>query len=349
MKEGKKILIAPLNWGLGHATRCIPIIKALIQNNLVPVVASDGSALTLLKKEFSGIESLELPTYNIHYGKYLRYSLFMQIPKILRTIQQERRVIDTYIQNDNQVCGIISDNRFGVHSAKVPSVYLTHQLNVLSGSTSWITTKIHHKIIENFDECWVPDQKDSLLSGTLSRSETVKVPVKFIGPLSRLQRKDQAQKNRLLVVLSGPEPNRTSLEHRLLHQLETYQGPVAFVRGVVEAEQKITHQRELTVYNYLLTEELEDQINRSYCVICRSGYSSVMDLAATGSRAFLIPTKGQNEQEYLASHLARLKIAPWASEEAFDIARLSEVNNYSGFDVAPTQLDSHLFDLFKGK
>ncbi len=349
MKEGKKILIAPLNWGLGHATRCIPIIKALMENNFVPVVASDGSALTLLKKEFSGIESIELPSYDIHYGKYLKYSLFRQIPKILRTIRQEKAVIDAYIQNDNQVCGVISDNRFGVHAAKVPSVYLTHQLNVLSGSTTWITTKIHNKIIENFDECWVPDQKDGILSGTLSRSKIVKLPIRFIGPLSRLQRKDQAQKNRLLVVLSGPEPNRTSLEQRLLNQLEVYQGQVTFVRGVMEAEQKITQRGHLTIYNYLLAEELEDHIGRSQCVICRSGYSSIMDLAATGSKAFLIPTKGQNEQEYLARHLERLKIAPYASEETFDIAELGKVNDYIGFEPIPTKLDSRLFDLFKSK
>ena len=48
----KKILIAPLNWGLGHATRCIPIINALIEEGLEPILAGDGDSLKLLQKEF---------------------------------------------------------------------------------------------------------------------------------------------------------------------------------------------------------------------------------------------------------------------------------------------------------
>jgi UDP:flavonoid glycosyltransferase YjiC (YdhE family) len=65
----KTILIAPLNWGLGHATRCIPIIKALQENNYIPIIASDGIALELLQKEFPYVQTLKLPSYKIEYAK----------------------------------------------------------------------------------------------------------------------------------------------------------------------------------------------------------------------------------------------------------------------------------------
>ena len=126
------VIVAPLHWGLGHATRCIPIIELLIENNYTPVIASDGAALELLLKEFPDLDYLALPSYNIEYTKNLRWNLLFQVPKVLKAIREERRVIATYIQK-NKIIGIISDNRFGVRSAGVPSVYITHQIQVLSG------------------------------------------------------------------------------------------------------------------------------------------------------------------------------------------------------------------------
>ena len=83
----KRILVAPLNWGLGHATRCIPIIRALKAHNFEPVIASDGAALQLLKKEFPDLEHVELPSYNITYpknGKRFKSKLISETPDDLK-------------------------------------------------------------------------------------------------------------------------------------------------------------------------------------------------------------------------------------------------------------------------
>lgn len=188
----KRILISPLNWGLGHATRCIPIIKALEANNFEPILASDGDALGLLKKEFPHLLALELPSYAIEYakkGKNFKWKLFLQLPKMVATIKKENQIIKNWI-SEYQIVGIISDNRLGIHSKKVPSVFITHQLNVLTGNTSWLTTKLHHLYIKKFNECWVPDNEGTPnLSGKLGHLEEPFRHIRYIGPLSRLHKK----------------------------------------------------------------------------------------------------------------------------------------------------------------
>ena len=184
----RKVIVAPLNWGLGHASRCIPVIKALQKGQLTPVIASDGAALELLQKEFPKLESIELPSYKISYGKYLKWSLFKKIPVIIKTIRREQRVIHQYLEKNSTVVGIISDNRFGIRSSSLPSVYITHQINVKSGLLSPITRYFHQRIIKKFDECWIPDDEDSRFSGELSLSKKL-LNQKYIGVLSRLQKK----------------------------------------------------------------------------------------------------------------------------------------------------------------
>ena len=151
--KGKNILIAPLNWGLGHATRCIPIIRALEKNQYTPIIASDGAALQLLQKEFPHLQALELPSYQIEYAKKgsdFKWKLLKNTPKMIEAILEEKKVVKKWVK-EFQLVGIISDNRLGVYNKKVQSVFITHQLNVLSGNTSWISSKMHQQIIKKFD------------------------------------------------------------------------------------------------------------------------------------------------------------------------------------------------------
>ena len=173
-KLSKKVIVAPLNWGLGHASRCIPMIQALLQNNFTPIIASDGKAFEFLQKEFPQLIFLELPSYGISYAKNLKWRLFLQLPKIFSVVKKEKKVIARFLEKNKDVVGIISDNRFGVRNSKISSVYITHQLNVLSGITTFFTSKIHQSIIKKFDECWIPDTADSEFSGKLSSLKKVK-------------------------------------------------------------------------------------------------------------------------------------------------------------------------------
>lgn len=344
----KKIIVAPLNWGLGHASRCVPIINALIKDNFTPIIASDGSSLEFLKQEFPYLETLHLPSYNIKYGKNLKKNLFLQLPTILRAIKEERKIIDLFITKNSTVSGIISDNRFGVRSSIIPSIYITHQINILSGLTTFFTSRIHQNIIKKFDECWIPDNSNSEFSGKLSTSSR-KLNQKFIGALSRFKREELEQSIAVLIILSGPEPNRTFLEEKLISAFKNDKRNVVFVLGKIEAVQKSWVINNCTFYNFLLSEELEHKINSSKVILCRSGYSSILDLAVLGKKVFFIPTKNQPEQEYLANYLEDTKLAPFSEVANFTSEKLKEVKFYKGLQVAKVEFDVALFSLFHSK
>jgi uncharacterized protein (TIGR00661 family) len=345
----KKVLVAPLNWGLGHASRCVPIIKSLIQNKFTPVLASDGQALLFLMKEFPELEYIELPSYNIGYAKNLKWSLVLQTPKIVKAVKKERKIVKNYIQN-NSLNGIISDNRFGVRSKHIPSVYITHQVNILSGVSTSITSKIHQKIIKKFDECWIPDTKEQpKLSGELSKISDKSINAKFIGVLSRFNNENLNKENDVLIIISGPEPNRSQLEEKLHSEFKNFHGSVILVQGKVEKQQTKSHINNITVYNYLLSDELQDQINKSELIVCRSGYSSIMDLAKLAKKAFFIPTNNQPEQQYLAKYLEAQKMVPFANLNNFKLEMLENGKDYKGLKTACSNFDSNLFDLFKSK
>ncbi|MFD2908859.1 glycosyltransferase family protein [Flavobacterium ardleyense] len=353
MNTKKKILIAPLNWGLGHATRCIPIIKALEQHNYTPIIASDGDSLSFLQKEFPHLTALDLPSYNVVYSESRRtfkWKMAAQIPKIIKAIQKEKIAIQKIIE-DYQIDGIISDNRLGIYSKNIPSVFITHQLNVLSGTTSWITTKVHSRYIAKFNQCWIPDFENfQTLSGILGH---LKKPLKnclYIGPLSRFEKKSLPIRYDLMVILSGPEPQRTLLEEKLSVELKKYKGQIIFIKGIVEVSQKTKKEDNITFYNFMNSEALEIAFNESNAVLCRSGYTTIMDLAKLNKKAFFIPTPGQYEQEYLAKKYKMEGVAPRCKQENFKYTDLNKIQLYRGFDIpAVDQNWEQLFSLFQSK
>lgn len=329
----KNILVAPLNWGLGHATRCIPIIQELEKNGFTPIIASDGIALLLLQKEFPHLESLEFPSYKIEYakeGKDFKWKLIKNIPKIILAVFEEKKIIKELV-NKYDLKGIISDNRLGVYSKKVPSVFITHQLNVLSGNTTWISSKLHQHFIKKFTECWVPDfQESPNLTGKLAHLRNSSLHLKYLGSLSRLEKKELVYKYELMVILSGPEPQRTLLEEKIIDELQNYNGEVLFIKGKVENNKKKEVIKNITFYNFMTSKEIENAYNGSKIVLCRSGYTTIMDLAKLEKKAFFIPTPGQFEQEYLAKRLKRNGIAPFAIQDDFRIENLLEIEFYKG-------------------
>ena len=347
----KNILVAPLNWGLGHATRCIPIIKELITNGYNPILASDGAALSMLCKEFPNLLALELPSYQIEYaknGKNFKWKLIKNSPKMIAAILQEKKVIKNWVKQYD-LSGIISDNRLGVRSKKIPSVFITHQLNVLTGNTTWITTRLHQKIIEKFNECWVPDFKGKPnLSGKLGHVKNDNFNVKYIGPISRLTFKEVPKKYDLMVLLSGPEPQRTMLEENLKSEVLKFDGKVIFIKGVMAKEQIQSQLKNVTLFNYMNAAQLENAINESEIVLCRSGYTTVMDLASMGKKAFFIPTPGQYEQEYLAKRFKKHGLYPYNNQDDFRIENLLEIDLYRGIKTEENATDwKGLFKIFK--
>ena len=349
----KTILIAPLNWGLGHATRCIPIIKALQENNYIPIIASDGIALELLRKEFPYLQTLQLPSYQIEYaknGKNFKWKLLQNCPQMIEAVLEEKQTIKKWIKKYD-IDGIISDNRLGVFSQKVPSVFITHQLNVMTGSTTWITSKLHQHIIKKYVECWVPDVEETPnLTGKLGHIKKAGFKIKHIGPLSRMHKKETPKIYDLMVILSGPEPQRGFLEEKLKKEMLNYDGKVVFVKGIIEKDQKKEQIENVTYYNFMNSRQLEQTFNESEMVLCRSGYTTIMDLSKLGKKAFFIPTPGQYEQEYLAEKLKKEGLVPFAKQDDFRIENLTEIQNYKGLPQFDTPFDwKELFEVFQKK
>lgn len=350
MTKSKNILVAPLNWGLGHATRCIPIINALLNNGFTPIIASDGEALTLLKKEFPDLTSIQLSSYNIKYaknGRFFKWKMLLNTPELIYAIQKERQQVKK-IANQFDLSGIISDNRLGVCHKKITSIYITHQLTVFSGSTTRFTSWLHQKTISKFNECWVPDITESeSFSGELSRSKEKLNNIKFIGILSRFKTKKTVIIYDYLIILSGPEPQRSLLETKLLDEFQNTSKKVLFIKGKVEEVQTTRSLNNMTIYNFMMSDELEDVINKSEVIISRSGYTTIMDLATIGKKAFFIPTPGQHEQLYLAKRMQELHFAPYTLQEHFSIEKLNVLDNYKGLYISENSTDfKALFKIF---
>ncbi len=357
----KNILVAPLNWGLGHATRCIPIIRELEKNGFHPILASDGIALKMLQKEFPHLLTLELPSYHIEYakkGEDFKWKLIKNSSKIIKAIFSEKKIVKQWVV-DFKLQGIISDNRWGVYSNKIPTVFITHQLNVLSGKTTWISSKLHQHFIKKYTECWVPDFKEDWsqdldgklnLTGKLGHLKKTDLKLNYIGPLSRFVKKEVSIKYDLMVILSGPEPQRTLLEQKLKTEVRLFKGNVVFIKGVLEEKQKTEQIENCCYYNFMTSTQLEQTFNESAIVLCRSGYTTVMDLVKLNKKAFFIPTPGQFEQEYLAKRYKRDGLVPFAKQDDFRIENLFEVPLYKGLPQSKNEIDwEQLFLLFKSE
>jgi uncharacterized protein (TIGR00661 family) len=318
-----RILIAPLNWGLGHATRCIPIIKAFIYLNCEVIIAADKQTFSLLKKEFPTLVFLRCNDYEIEYSRnkiFFTLKLFLQFPRILFSIWKENKWLDKIIK-EQKIDVVVSDNRFGMYSKKIFSIYITHQLNIKTGNrfTEIVSKKIHSYFIKKYFQCWVPDNKENGLAGDLSNSKSTGMNIIYIGPISRFHSNTRLEIiYDLLVTVSGPEPQRSVFENKILDQLKNFTGKALLVRGLPSENCNLlrsTHS--LKIVNHLSAIELNNAFLQSKMIIGRCGYTTIMDLAALQKRAILVPTPGQAEQEYLAKYLFAKKYFFTVDQENF--------------------------------
>ncbi len=353
--------MAPLNWGLGHATRCMPIIDELLVQGAKVVLASDGAALQLLKEEYPQLSIIELPSYGIHYkGSNMFLNMAPQIPKILRAIKLERQKLDSIIKK-YRIDAIIADNRYGLSHKKLPTVFITHQLHIQipQKHLQSIINKLNHRFIQKFDQCWVPDWEGRVnLSGVLSHPK-LNSKVAYLGALSRFAEKkvvNPIKKYDVIVVLSGPEPQRSILEQKIIEQAEQIDLKFLIVGGqLIQQKQKTKRTASHIEHRaFMKAAELAAAIQESECVIVRSGYSTLMDLVALDSRkVLLIPTPGQTEQEYLAEYFEQQYGYQFANQADLQLQEAINKMQYSAiaFDKLPLfggQLPTLISDWLSG-
>lgn len=305
-----KVLVAPLNWGIGHATRSVPVIHSFLEKGYQVEIASSGMSLVFLRKKFPNLEMFELPDYQIKYHKGLPVwlSVLLQGVRIVNAIYSERKVFKSIISQSNYDL-IVSDNRYGIYSNKVKSVLICHQLNPISPYKLFQNKVeyVHRFLCRHFNEIWIPDyqnNKDKLSGQLTDLSLEWKNTIRFINPLSQLQvNQNKFQvKGRVLILLSGIEPYRSLLEDKLINLLGQNHQQCVFVGGTYTHENKTR----ITYYSFLNKENLELELNKAEIIICRSGYSTIMDVHnLVNKQIILIPTPGQTEQEYLAQYLSK--------------------------------------------
>ncbi len=338
----KTILVCPLDWGLGHATRCVPIINELIKQNFNAVIGASDRTANLLRAEFPKLTIVPFRGYDISYpaGGSMILKMLRQFPGLLSKIAAERREV-TEIVKEYKIDGIISDNRFGLGIAGLPTVYITHQVTIAMPSQYKIfepVLKFMHQLVMNrFTEVWIPDYSgDNNLSGNLSHNQKLPPNAHFIGSLSRFEKDERQSANHdfdILVIISGPEPQRTVFEWMLLRQLEGRTERVMIVRGAPESQRQVSVTENISVVDHLPAGEMNLAISSAGLIIARSGYSTIMDLAILGKRAIFIPTPGQTEQEYLADLMKKRNVCYSEPQEGFDLERsLSLADEYKGFE-----------------
>ncbi len=325
-----RVLIAPLNWGLGHATRCIPIIQEFLQQGVDVIIAADGHPLALLKQEFPQLTFIELAGYNISYpaSGSMAMAMLRQLSKIIRRIGVEhvklQEIIDKY-----GITVVISDNRYGMWTPKVPCVFITHQVMIKCPSAlrfmEPILYYINKSFIKRYTYCWIPDMEgNENLSGDLSHKYSLPKNASFIGPLSRfstMKTENIEETYDVMAIVSGPEPQRGIFEKLLLKQLNELPQKSLLVRGVPGTETK-TQSGNVTIVSHLNAQQMLNYIHASKTVVSRTGYSTLMDLVVLGKPAILVPTPGQTEQEYLATHLSNNRSFTIANQHTFDLKKI---------------------------
>ena len=347
MQKQKRILICPLDWGLGHATRCIPIIRLLLKKNAEVLIAADASPLALLKQEFPKLTFIQLKGYDIQYPKSgsMKMKMLFSIPKIVTGIKEEHAQLDKII-DDYKIDVVISDNRYGCWNKKVKSIFITHQLMIKAPIGENILHKKVLKYIDNYNECWVPDSEKEKLSGDLAHKYILPKNTFFVGALSRfngngslihstpLRVTEENNRFDVVAIISGPEPQRSIFEKLVLEQLKQTNLKALVVCGKIEEKQKTETIENIPIVSHLSSVELQSVIQNADIILSRSGYSTVMDLASLGKKAIFIPTPGQTEQEYLAKRFLQKGIAFSQTQSTFDLKKaLDASKNYKGFEI----------------
>ncbi len=316
-----------MDWGLGHTSRCVPIISYLLRLGHKVTFAGNKWQRNFIEETFPGIETIHIDGYNVRYnnsGNGLIFSILKQAPGILKTIKREHAWLDELVK-EGRFEGVISDNRYGLYSSRIPSVIITHQLEVQTGLgqlANNLFRKQHYRMLGHFAEVWVPDVAgEPNISGKLGHPEKIAANTRYIGCLSQLEasKTDLQEDGSLLVLLSGVEPQRSILSKQLWQEVCEYNGKVIFVEGSRNSKSPGTIPGHITYLKQVTKDELLPIMQRASVVIARSGYSTIMDLVLMNKKAILIPTAGQTEQEYLGGHLHKQGVFYCTPQKGFDL------------------------------
>ena len=348
LSRKKTVLVSPLDWGLGHATRCVPVIQELIHQQVEVIIGTSGLSGHWLKKTFPHLESVPVPYHEIRYHSWLPMEItaLMRYPSIRKMIAAEHQWLLSFCRH-RKIDGIISDNRYGLYHPSIHSVCITHQMYVQPGRWRFIQpllNQITHSYLKPFRQIWVPDFEGPFnLSGSLSHPTLLSHNIQYIGPLSRFwEFKIPRVENytyKVAFIISGPEPHRTTFEKACLKITKELNLPSVIIRGTDTPMKEIVPDC-CKIIHIADTEQLFQIICQSEQIVSRAGYSSIMDWYALKKSALLIPTPGQTEQEYLSKYLKQTHLFYSVHENELTADVLTKALDQPPYETNKTMLSS---------
>ena len=319
-----KYLVAPLNWGLGHASRCVPLVQRFLEEGHEVILGGDGDSLTLLRKHFPKLRYVYLAPLQLRYssGKSQVWAMIKAIPKLIRWSLQDHAMLQAVLREEH-IDRVVSDNRFGLYSGQTECIYMTHQLHIMFPKPwKWlepVAERLHARVCRHYHAVWVPDYEDfgHSLAGELSHVKLstshfqllstfnfqLLSTVEYIGPLSRFATNDQMGNDQMdkwsvVAILSGLEPHRTLLEQEIIARYQGSDERVLIVQGLMNRPNMRFKRANITTVPYLDDRELVEAMSQAKRIIARSGYSTIMDLAALG----LLKSPINNHQSTITNH-----------------------------------------------
>ena len=345
------VLVAPLDWGLGHTTRCIPIINSLLAQGCNVLVAGEKAQIALFEREFPQIKGLRLKVYGIRYpvnGSLFFFKIIQQIPTFLHTIIRENRWLESVVEEE-KIDLVIADNRYGLYHKKIPTIFITHQLQLHLNNTllERISQYFLYRWVNRFTSCWVPDMVEGI-AGKLSHPHVLpQVPVQYINLLSRFKKIDTAITYKYCFLISGPEPQRTIFEEMVFELVSEVEEEMVIVRGILNRQEtgdkgpeisfeihnsnlpSTVYRLPSTIYNHLPTNELAIVLQQSEYIVCRGGYTSLMELLVLKKKLIVVPTPGQTEQAYLAEILMQQNQIFSVTQKTFNKSTLAAASSFN--------------------
>lgn len=325
-----KILFAVHDWGLGHATRDLLLIRALLSAGHAVHVLSHGRALQLLRDELGGDCSFtDLPDIPKPLGRrastfYIKMSL--ALPAVFWTFRREHQCVRELCRSA-RIDRVVSDSRFGAAVPDVPSYHLFHSLRqIIPGRPRHLERLVEtsqKRLLAHARKILIPDQREGGLAGDLCHSLACDWGdrLEYLGILSSVRRLPVEQDIDYFISISGAEPQRTLFEEIVLRQVRRLRGRIVVALGRPEQHDRVDDDGRVTIHGYLDRHRQEEMLNRARLVVSRPGYTTLMELAEIGRRALLVPTVGQSEQEYLADYHRRLGHLYSVRQHELDLTR----------------------------
>ena len=339
----KTVFISPLDWGLGHATRIIPIIEYYVNRGDTVVLGGNGSSLIYLQKRFPNLTCEEIPGYEVKYSKKIGFALKMvlSLPRISKGIKLEHFALEK-LHKKYKFDLVVSDNRYGLYIKGVKSLLVCHQLNIRFPYFVNSIFKVQKKLIEQFDYCLIPDfPLQENLAGELSvlkENQKLDIPVRYVGALSRFYNEEmhvqpEAYTYDFVAVLSGPEPHKSSLTNVLITEFAKSKKTLAILTYDFAPTSELPSN--VSLFLDCEDEQFLDVVSRSETFVSRSGYSTLMDLIYLKKKVFFIPTPGQTEQFYLTQYAADKGWCNYCTQEDFSIDKIQGKNKGFPFGKSP--------------